>query len=395
MSKKQIISDIEAVMRDYTGRECMLVPTGRMALYLAFCASLKPGSRILMSPVNDDVIFFVVLAAGLKPVMAPVKKSDGNISVADIPEATWENIDAVLTTNLYGLPDSLAELRSACDKYELVLVEDAAHALTVCADNRPVGTFGHYSAFSFSKHLEQEGGAICLEDAAQKDEILQLSRMLVKSRPFGLHFRDAVSPLARHTLGVLHLKQFIRKLRNKVKSPQVPDRVGFRMPLREKQLRSAMIAGRSLDAFDVWVRVDAPEYRFKLRHTELESLYQRLRDLPSDTAKRKQGVAQLADLAVCAPGVHTSSIQPYLRVPLLVEGRDAIRSQLMRNGLRVIYIYDPPLDDYAGLEFAEPATEQDNARWWARHVLPVNPMQAVQFLQIVEREGIRLETPEV
>jgi hypothetical protein len=58
-----------------------------------------------MSPVNDDVILFVVLAAGLRPMMAPVSADDGNIDPAAVPDATWSTLDGVLTTNLYGLPD--------------------------------------------------------------------------------------------------------------------------------------------------------------------------------------------------------------------------------------------------------------------------------------------------
>ena len=60
--------------------------------------------------MDDDVILFVGLAAGLRPVMAPVSANSGTIDPAAVPDATWSSLCGVLTTNLYGLPDRVAEL---------------------------------------------------------------------------------------------------------------------------------------------------------------------------------------------------------------------------------------------------------------------------------------------
>jgi hypothetical protein len=166
------------------------------------------------------------------------------------------------------------------------------------------------------------------------------------------------------------------------------------MPLQSSLLRRAIATGRGLDAFDSWVRVDGPEYRLKLMTSDLKSLLLKLKSYPSDMELREQGVTRLKDMQVTAAGVKASPVRPYLRVPLLVKKRDVIRNSLSKCGMQVIYIYDPPLDDYAGVEFATPATEQENARWWARHVLPINPMQADMFLDFVKENGIKLELPD-
>ena len=84
--------DIEAILRDRIGRECLFVPSGRMALYLAFRTWLTPGDRLLMSPVTDDVIFFVALAAGLRPVMAPLARRDGNIQPEAVDLVRFERL---------------------------------------------------------------------------------------------------------------------------------------------------------------------------------------------------------------------------------------------------------------------------------------------------------------
>src|SRR5829696_414279 len=120
---------IEAFVGERTGRECLFLPSGRMALYMAFRTWLSPGDRVLMSPLNDDVVFFTALAAGLRPVMAPLSAGDGNIDPAALPQASWESLAGVLTTNLYGLPDRLPELRARCSALDIPLIEDAAHAI--------------------------------------------------------------------------------------------------------------------------------------------------------------------------------------------------------------------------------------------------------------------------
>ena len=40
-----------------------------------------------MSPLEDDTVFFGALAAGLRPVMAPISADDGNIDVGRFPIA--------------------------------------------------------------------------------------------------------------------------------------------------------------------------------------------------------------------------------------------------------------------------------------------------------------------
>jgi hypothetical protein len=86
-----------------------------------------------MSPVNDDVVLFVVLAAGRRPVAAPVSPWTGNIDVAAVPDRTWATLAGVLTANLYGIPDPVVELRERCERFGLTLVEDACHAIDTTA----------------------------------------------------------------------------------------------------------------------------------------------------------------------------------------------------------------------------------------------------------------------
>ncbi len=130
---EHIERDIEGVMEARVGRECVFMPSGRFAIYLAFQLLLSPGDRILMSPLEDDTVFFGALAAGLRPVMAPVSTHDGNIDIDAIDDATWSAISAVLTGNTYGLPDRVVELGATCERFG----HSADRRRRPCARDRP------------------------------------------------------------------------------------------------------------------------------------------------------------------------------------------------------------------------------------------------------------------
>jgi hypothetical protein len=115
-----------------------------------------------------------------------------------------------------------------------------------------------------------------------------------------------------------------------------------------------------------------------------------LRALERDRARRIEGVLRLRALDSVAPAAREGSPLPLLRVPLLIEERDAVAVELRRRRINVYFVYAPPLDEYSGPEFSEPSPVPEAARWWAAHVLPVDPHDAGRILDLVEKDQIRL-----
>jgi hypothetical protein len=370
--------EIEALLRERTGRDCIYVPSGRLGLYLAFVTWLAPGARVLMSPVDDDVVLFTVLAAGLRPVMAPLSPDDGNIDPDMVPDATWESIDAVLTTNLYGLPDRLPELRDRCDRLGVVLIEDAAHALHTDMAGRPVGSYGEVSVFSLSKHALGVGGVISFRDDARRHELARMRDEIVAERPLRVRVSDLYRPRALSLLERLRLRALLRSARRRLGREE---RREHRMPLRREQLSAAVLEARDLDHFDPWVRVDKHDYRLRQRADMLAGTVERLRDPEHDRSRRIEGVVRTRGFEAAAPAVSAGDPLPLFRVPLLVQNRDAAAAALEVAGHPLHYVYDPPLDDYAGDLFVDPSPAPQVARWWSKHVLPIDPLRAESALE--------------
>ncbi|MFI9746859.1 DegT/DnrJ/EryC1/StrS family aminotransferase [Streptomyces sp. NPDC052494] len=382
-------AELEGRMRERLGgRECLYVPSCRFGLYLALRHWCEPGGRVLMSPVNDDVIFFVVLAAGLRPVQAPLDPRDGSIDTAAVPESVWRGLSAVLTTNLYGNPDPAPELRAHCDRLGIPLIEDAAHAIGSTVGGRPVGSYGEASVFSLSKHTgAKTGGFLALADPALREE-------LTAARDALLHPARTVDELAYlarpYAEAALRGTRLVRAARAGVRLLGMEEREEIRMPLRADELRRALPAAPALDPFHSWVRVDMHAYRLRPGPGRLRRTTRKLAVLDDVLAAHRTGTARLLASEYGTPGAaQDAPAQPLFRVPLLVEDRDAAIAALARHRITTGYIYDPPLDGYAGEAFTDLSPAPEAAARFARHALPVDPRRADEVLGVLRASGTR------
>jgi hypothetical protein len=285
----------------------------------------------------------------------------------------------VLTTNLYGLPDRVTELRSRSGRLGIPLIEDAAHAIETRVDGRPVGTFGDAAVFSLSKHVGAAcGGVLAFSDEAARSDLERLADVAIVPGRFADRLIRAGTHNAEALVVGLHLVWPARWLRRKL---GLIERRTYRMPLRAADLHHAVAAGPELERFHSWVRVDRHDYRVQPSAFLLEAALRRLRDLDVDRARRIEGVNRLRALPIVAPAVRTGDPQPLFRVPVLIDDRRSMIARVERHLLSIGYIYDPPLDDYAGPEFAEPSPTPDVARRWASRVFPVDPLEADRFMR--------------
>ncbi|MFJ5141500.1 DegT/DnrJ/EryC1/StrS family aminotransferase [Streptomyces sp. NPDC088707] len=395
-------AELEERMRGRLGgRECLYVPSCRFGLYLALRHWCRPGGRVLMSPVNDDVIFFVVLAAGLRPVQAPLDPRDGSIDTAAVPESVWRGLSAVLTTNLYGNPDPAPELRGHCDRLGIPLIEDAAHAIGSTVGGRPVGTYGEASVFSLSKHTgAKTGGFLTLADPALREELAAARDALLRPTRITAELAHLVRPYAESTLRGLRL---VGAARAAVRRLGLDEREEIRMPLRAEELTRALTAAPALEPFHSWVRVDMHDYRLRPGAGRLRRTTRRFARLDDVLDAHRAGTALLLageyGAAEAFPGGAAEEPpagtppQPLYRVPLLVDDRDAAVAALARRRITTGYLYDPPLDSYAGEAFTDPSPAPEPGAWFARHALPVDPRRAAEALAVLRAAGIRPARP--
>ncbi|WP_262928623.1 DegT/DnrJ/EryC1/StrS family aminotransferase [Streptomyces sp. CBMA152] len=381
-------STLEETMRDRLGRECLYVPSCRLGLYVALRHWCAPGGRVLMSPVNDDVIFFVVLAAGLRPVQAPLDPRDGSIDLAAVPEDVWPGLAAVLTTNLYGNPDPAPALRAKCDASGIALIEDAAHAIGSEVGGQAVGTFGDASVFSLSKHTAAKaGGFLAVADPGLREALVKTRDELLDPPRRTAELAYWTRPYAEAAVRGAHLAPAAWAV---LRMLGLQERDDIRMALRPDELGRAVAAAPDLAAFHSWVRVDMHDYRTGAGKLRLARIGRKMARLDAVLDGHRAGTERLLATEWARP--RPGPAQPLFRVPLLVEDRDAARAALAEARITVGYLYDPPLDDYAGAAFTDPSPAPGAARWFARHALPVDPLKAELAVRVLEESGARPAT---
>ncbi|MBE1558806.1 DegT/DnrJ/EryC1/StrS family aminotransferase [Nonomuraea africana] len=375
------------MMRDRIGQDCVHVPSARLGLFLALRHWFRPGDRVLIAPTNCESVLFVALAAGLTPVMAPVSWRDGNL---DVEAVDWSGVAGVLTTHLYGQPDRIAALTAACSRHGVTIIDDAAHAMLTTVEGRPAGTFGAAGVFSLAKHgRAMSGGYLTCADpaelralAAARDELLVPGRQLPA----------ILRPVIRETI---YRTGLVRPVWNALRRLGLMRWTGHRLPAREPELQAAL-SGRGepeqvLTALDYWLSIDLADWR--MRQGPLLRRYQRsrFRVIDREREPRLAGVRLLRDTPWAAEGVRHAEPQPLLRVPLVVEDRDAVVAQLERRGIVPGFVYDPPLSDYLDLVAQGPNPEV--ARWWTSHVLPVDPLRARRLAGLLADLKVRPAVP--
>lgn len=393
------------------GRECVYVPSCRFGLFVALRHWCPPGGRVLMSPVNDDVIFFVVLAAGLRPVQAPLNPLDASIDVDAVPAEVWGSLSGVLTTNLYGNPDDAPRLRKKCDALGIPLFEDGAHAIGSEVGGRPVGAWGDASVFSLSKHVgAKAGGFLSCADPGLREALEKTSEDLLLPGRLTAELAFTVRPYAEAAVRGLRLR---RAAWATMRLLGLMEREEIRMPLRAQELAGAVGAAPDLTAHDSWIRVDMHDYRLRSGPLRLGRVGRKLDRLDEVLDACRAGTELLLSTRWARPvgrggdgsvpggqGPRPGSsagtrhgfppfVQPLFRVPLFVADRDAAIAALARRGIVVGYLYDPPLDDYAGAAFTDPSPDPAGARWFARHGLPVDPLRARQVVEVLQESGVR------
>jgi perosamine synthetase len=115
----------------------------------------------------------VILMCGAKPVFADIDPRTGNIDPTSIRSKITSRTRAIMPVHWGGYPCDLDEINAIATEHDLLVVEDAAHALGATYKGRPIGSISRMTAFSFQaiKHVTTgDGGALACLDAAEHEQ---------------------------------------------------------------------------------------------------------------------------------------------------------------------------------------------------------------------------------
>ena len=142
--------------------------SGTAALHAAyFAAGLQLGDQVITSPITFAATANAALYLGGSPVFVDIAAESFNIDVNRIESAITSKTRIIAPVDMAGIPVDMDWIMQLAEKYKLIVVEDAAHALGASYKGRPVGSTAHMTIFSFHpvKHITTgEGGAVVTND---------------------------------------------------------------------------------------------------------------------------------------------------------------------------------------------------------------------------------------
>jgi len=146
----------------------LVVPSARVGLAVLLDAlEFHPGDKIILSSYNYHVIPALIKLKGLTPVFVDIDPLTWNIDVSLIERSITPKTKAIIATHLFGQACDLEEILDICKKYNLILIEDVAHACGAEYKNIKLGNFGDVAYFSFGtgKALVAFGGGMLVTNS--------------------------------------------------------------------------------------------------------------------------------------------------------------------------------------------------------------------------------------
>ncbi len=142
------------------------------AMHLALEAiGLQPGDEVITSPYTFAATAEVIRYFDATPVFVDVSAGCFNMRPDLIEAAITAKTKAIIPIHIAGLPADLDPIAEIARKYNLAIIEDAAHAFPCHYKNRQIGTaldgLKHFICYSFyaTKTITTgEGGMLCTDN---------------------------------------------------------------------------------------------------------------------------------------------------------------------------------------------------------------------------------------
>jgi dTDP-4-amino-4,6-dideoxygalactose transaminase len=173
------VKQFEDDLKTYVGAPCVLALTSATAgLHLVLVAlDLKPDDEVITTPMTFAATLNTIVLAGGKPVLIDVEPGTYNMDATRIEKAITKRTRAIMPVHFAGLPVDLDPIYEIANKYNLRVIEDAAHAIGTEYKGRRIGSFGDIQVFSFHPNKNMttgEGGCVVTRDEKLASDIALL-----------------------------------------------------------------------------------------------------------------------------------------------------------------------------------------------------------------------------
>ena len=150
-------------------QKTLLTPSCTAALEMAaILIDIKIDDEVIMPSYTFTSTANAFVLRGAKIVFVDIRPDTMNIDETKIEAAITSKTKAIVPVHYAGVGCDMDFIMEIANRYGLFVVEDAAHAIMSTYNSKPLGTFGHFAAYSFheTKNFTSggEGGLLIIND---------------------------------------------------------------------------------------------------------------------------------------------------------------------------------------------------------------------------------------
>lgn len=186
--------------------EFLLTTSGTASLEMAaLLCDLKPGDEVIVPSYTFVSTVNAFALRGAIPVFVDIDPRTMNIDVTKIEEKITDRTKAIFPIDYAGVVCDMDEIMALAEKYNLMVVEDAAQAVGSYYKGKPAGTqadFGCYSFHETKNYVMGEGGGITIKDP---DKFLDAEIIREKGTNRSQFMKGFVDKYTWHKIGSSYL----------------------------------------------------------------------------------------------------------------------------------------------------------------------------------------------
>jgi dTDP-4-amino-4,6-dideoxygalactose transaminase len=167
IAEGEVVARFEKTFAEKMGvRHAVAVSSGTAALHLTLLAmGIGREDEVIIPSYVCTALLHAVQYVGARPVLAEIDPKNYNIDPDDVQKRITTRTKAVVVPHMFGLAANLDKLLNL----DVPLIEDCAQAVGGTYHQRPLGTFGDASIFSFyaTKMMATGEGGMAASNSAE------------------------------------------------------------------------------------------------------------------------------------------------------------------------------------------------------------------------------------
>ncbi|MDD3038180.1 DegT/DnrJ/EryC1/StrS aminotransferase family protein [Bacteroides sp.] len=174
VAEGQPVYDFEDKFRAFIGNpNCLALHSGTDALHLAYIlAGIQPNDEIISTPMTAEPTNTSIAMVGGKVVWGDVNPNNGLLDPNSVRELITEKTKAIVLVHYAGMVCNMDEFNKISKKFNIPIIEDAAHSLGSKYNGKQTGCNSAYTIFSLQaiKHMTTvDGGFLAMNNSDQMD----------------------------------------------------------------------------------------------------------------------------------------------------------------------------------------------------------------------------------